>query len=119
MKSCIALLALLFMGVQCWGDSIRLFNDSPYSLKAVIYGVDGTMAGEVVLNARDASVWTNEYNEFGTDNDMAPSEAPYTVNWYCMNGDAYGVCDNIGAGATVLAQGCQGAQECKGGGQSP
>lgn len=94
-------------------DSINLFNDSSYTLKAVIYDFNGLLMGEFILNPRDASQWSNNEQTFGTA-DNTPSQPPYTVDWICMTGGAsYGSCDYVAAGATVTAQGCGGPQQCE------
>ena len=47
------------------------------------------------------------------DNDQSmASLVPYTVNWYCLAGGSFGVCNDVSAGALVTAQSCGGAQEC-------
>ena len=94
----------------CFANSVNLFNDSSYQLKATIYDASGTMLGEFVLNPRDATEWSDDEN-FGAESTYA-SQTPYTVNWYCMSGGAYGVCNNVAAGSIVTAQSCGGTQEC-------
>ncbi len=93
-----------------FADSINLFNDTQYTLKASIYNANGLLMGEFILNPRDASEWSNNDN-FGSEMSSA-SQSPYTVNWFCMGGAAYGSCNNVAAGSTVTAQGCGGTQEC-------
>ncbi len=93
-----------------FADSISLFNDSQYTLKAIIYDANGTLMGEFILNPRDASQWSNDQN-FGSEMSYT-SQSPYTVNWLCMGGSGYGSCNNVAAGSTVTAQGCGGVQEC-------
>lgn len=103
-------LFLLFQGV-CFANSINLFNDSPYTLQAALYDASGTLMGEFVLNPRNASVWSDAQGDFGTDNQYA-YQTPYSVNWKCMGGRAYGTCTNVAAGTLVTAQSCGGDQEC-------
>lgn len=95
-----------------WANSVSLFNDSEYTLNAVIYDANGKLLGEFVLNPRDASQWSDDDMNFGTTTQYA-SQTPYTVNWSCMGGSPYGICDNVAAGAIVTAQSCGGAQECQ------
>jgi hypothetical protein len=99
----------LLAGSLC-ADSINLFNDSEYTLKAVIYDANATMLGEFILNSRDATEWSNDQN-YGAEMAYA-SASPYTVNWTCLSGGPYGSCDNVAAGSTVTAQSCGGVQEC-------
>ncbi len=94
-----------------FANSVSLMNDSPYTLKATIYDANGELLGEFTLNPRDASLWSDDYQNFGTESADA-SQIPYSVNWTCMNGNAYGTCQNVAAGSVVTAQSCGGAQEC-------
>ncbi len=95
----------------CCANSVSLINDSPYTLKAALYDANGALLGEFVLNPRDATMWNDNYENAGPGNQYI-AQVPYTVNWYCMNGGAYGTCENVAAGSTVTAQGCGGDQEC-------
>lgn len=106
----------MFCTCSLFANSIQLFNDSEYTLKAVIYNAGGTILGEFVLNPRDASEWSDNDQNFGTESQDA-SQSPYTVNWLCMSGSPWGSCDNVAAGSLVTAQGCGGLQEC--GGNNP
>lgn len=101
---------LIFAQGMCFANSINLFNDSPYQLKATIYDANGMMLGEFVLNERDATEWSDDQN-FGTESADA-SQSPYSVNWFCINGGSYGMCTNVASGSVVTAQSCGGAQEC-------
>ncbi len=95
-----------------WANSVTLMNNSTYTLQATIYDANGTLLGQFVLNPSDATLWSDNDEDWGTQSQYA-SQTPYTVNWMCMNGSAYGTCDNVAAGAVVTAQGCGGAQECQ------
>jgi hypothetical protein len=114
MKRFWGVLAAIFICAQglTWANSVSLFNDSQYTLKAVIYDANGTLLGEFVLNPRDATDWSDNDMNFGNETQYS-AQIPYTVNWSCMNGTAYGSCNNVAAGATVTAQSCGGAQECQ------
>jgi hypothetical protein len=102
----------IFLSFQilCWSDSVNLFNNTDYKLKAVLIAGDGTILEEVILNARDASTWADDLNQFGYN--PATSMTPYTVEWYCMKGQPFGVCKDVSPGSIVLAQNCSGEQEC-------
>ena len=108
MKKWLCILCLM-TGSVC-ADSVNLFNDTQYTLKAIIYDASGTVMGQFILNPRDASEWSNNDN-FGAEMSTA-SQSPYMVNWICMGGAAYGSCNNVAAGSLVAAQGCGGTQEC-------
>ncbi len=101
----------VFFQAAGWANSVSLFNDSPYTLSAVIFDANGTQLGEFVLNSRDATEWSDNDMNFGTESQYA-SQVPYTVNWNCMSGNSYGVCEDVAAGSVVTAQSCGGVQEC-------
>jgi hypothetical protein len=105
--------AFLCMQGMGWANSVSLFNDSDFTLNAVIYDATGTLLGEFVLNPRDAADWSDDNMNFGYETQYS-SQTPYTVNWSCMGGTPYGSCTNVAAGAVVTAQSCGGVQECQG-----
>jgi len=100
--------------------SIRLTNDSPYPLRAVIRGADGTQLAEMIINPAHSSQWNDSNNHtgyFGQGNlyseRATKSQTPYTVLWYCMEGADYSFSRNVATGATVTAQGGEGTRICK------
>lgn len=99
---------LLQTGLFC--NSINLMNNTTFKLKAVIIAANGEELEEVTLDSRDASMWSDDFYQYGYN--PSSSMTPYTVNWYCMKGQPFGVCTNVSPGAVVLAQNCSGAQEC-------
>jgi len=114
MKKFWAVLVCAFICFQGIGfaNSVNLFNDSVYTLKAVIYDANGTLLGEFILNPRDAATWSDDQDNFGTEIENA-SQTPYSVVWKCMGGAGYGTCGNVAAGAVVTAQSCGGSQQCQ------
>jgi hypothetical protein len=115
MKKILAAACLLFQNV-CFANSVSMFNDSIYTLKATIYDATGTLLGEFILTPRDAAEWSDNLMNFGTETQDA-SQTPYVVNWLCMNGSSYGSCNNVAAGSVVTAQSCGGEQQCQGASQ--
>ncbi len=102
---------ILICGVS-WANSVTLMNNSTYTLQASIYDANGTLLGQFVLNPSDATLWSDDYEDWGAESQYTP-QIPYTVNWMCMNGSAYGICNNVAAGSVVTAQSCGGDQECQ------
>src|SRR5689334_2500431 len=99
--------------------SVRLINNSPYELRAVIRGSDGSYLSEMVIRSQKETVWTDTYGQFGNNgganesvNQNYRSQTPYTVLWYCLAGDVYGVNDTVSTGAVVMAQGAIGNRMC-------
>lgn len=112
MKRFWSILATLLLFAQwSFANSVNLVNDTIYTLRGQIYGADGTLLGEFVLNPRDATQWSDDDENFGTEQ-AYNSQIPYTVNWYCLNGGDFGTCSNVASGAFVTAQSCMGAQQC-------
>ena len=95
-----------------FANSVDLYNDSIYTLKATIYDANGSLLGEFILNPRDASQWSDNQLNFGSEN-SAFSQTPYTVNWTCMGGSPSGMCCDVAAGALVTALSCGGIQQCQ------
>jgi hypothetical protein len=115
----IFLIIFSFPFFLCAG-TVRMINNSPYDLRAVVRGSDGSYLGEVVVRSQKESVWTDTYGQYGlyggadaNANQNYASKTPYTVLWYCMDGYDYAVCDTVSTGAVVTAQGCAGARQCK------
>ncbi len=98
--------------------SLRLHNDSPYKLRAVIHAADGTYLGEMIILPEHFNTWSEQYPSFGPggqhySEQPSRSQTPYTVQWYCLDGGQYGICQNISPGAAVLAGNCEGPKYCK------
>ncbi|MBS0620320.1 MAG: hypothetical protein JSS61_02545 [Verrucomicrobia bacterium] len=94
--------------------SVRLINNSPYELKAVIRGSDGQTMGAMTIKSEQEITWSSEdtpYKKYGSN--PTRSQTPYTVWWYCPEGEDYGMCDTVSTGAVVMAQGCTGPRACK------
>lgn len=105
------LVFLLLFGVLEAG-SVRLVNNTAYKLRAIIRAGDGTYLGEVLVNSQQTMSWNDYTGSVGYPN---TSQTPYTVLWYCNDGDGtpFGVCDGVGPGATVAAMTCSGTRACK------
>ncbi|MDN3507273.1 MAG: hypothetical protein P0S96_08615 [Simkaniaceae bacterium] len=111
------LLLFLCFGALAHG-SLRLHNDSPYKLRAVIRAADGTYLGEMVILPEHFNTWSESYPSFGPGGQNygeqpSRSQTPYTVQWSCLDGGEYGICTNVASGAAVLAGSCDGPKYCK------
>ena len=100
----------LCMQIDGFCNSVNLFNNTDFKLKAVLIAADGTILDEVFLDSRDASTWADDFYQFGSS--PSSSRTPYVVNWYCMGGQPFGTCTDVSAGSIVLAQNCNGEQSC-------
>jgi hypothetical protein len=93
--------------------SVKLMNDSPYKLRAVVRANDGTYLGEMIVNPQQGQTWSDAYGRTGQISQPTASQSPYSVLWYCMNGDDYSFCDNVASGSMITAQSCSGPRLCK------
>lgn len=93
--------------------SVKLLNDSPYKLRAVVRASDGTYLGEMVINPQQSQTWSDAYGKTGQISQPTASQSPYSVLWYCISGDDYSFCDNVATGSMVTAQSCSGPRLCK------
>lgn len=99
---------------------LYLINDSPKDKTAIIIGADGTELGHAVINEGQTYTWTdtvNYYNKaFGKGSlsreAMTKSEVPYTVKWYCTNGNFYGYKNKLVSGTTIFAKKSTGPKIC-------
>lgn len=111
------LLLILSFSALSFG-SIRLNNDSPSKLRAVIRAADGTYLGEMVILPGHFNTWSTDYPSFGpggTNYEKQPSwsQTPYTVTWHCLDGGLFGVVDDVSPGALVTAGSSNGPRYCK------
>lgn len=117
MKLATVLLFSLISSVATAG-TIRLFNDSPYKLRAVIRANDASYVGELTILPGYASSWSSESSFFGPGGHAhmdAPNYTmtPFSVHWYCPDGGDFGVSDNIATGGAAVALGSTGVHYCK------
>jgi len=97
-------------------NSLQLKNDSPYQLRAVVRGNDGSYLGEMIIKSQDVGIWSDNaygavpFDEWGA---VDRTTTPYTVLWYCMKGDSYSVNTLVPTGALVSAQFGEGNRECR------
>lgn len=109
-----------FIPMDVEANSIRLVNSSPYDLRVVVRGSDGSFLGEMVIKSQNQLTWTDTYSQYGAMGGANArvqqdyrSKTPYTVLWYCMDGTDYAMCDTVSTGALVTSQSCTGARMCK------
>ncbi len=115
----IAVFLLLCTGT-CFAGSVRLINDSPHKLRAVIRGNDGTNLGELMVEPDAATTWNDQYARTGEfqkgniyQNQPYRSQTPYTVLWYCEDGNDFSFYEYVNTGNTVTAKGGAGTRQCK------
>ncbi|HPE84990.1 MAG: hypothetical protein KDK44_06340 [Chlamydiia bacterium] len=101
-------LFLLLLNCSLFAGSLTLFNDSPFKLKGVILSATGANLGEIVLSPQHRVVWSDNQ----TSSNVGYSETPYSVIWYCLEGQEYGIWTNVSVGSFVTASGSEGPRIC-------
>lgn len=117
MKKIVAVLSVCFFFVILYleAESVRLFNNSAYDLRAVVRGADGSFLGEMLIRSQNSTTW---YNTYGPYESRVPiqetrSQTPYAVVWYCLSGEQFAVCDTVATGGAVEALSCLGPRTCR------
>jgi hypothetical protein len=120
MRLIAVIIGMLLFPFLLSAGTVRLINNSPYDLRSVIRGADGSFLSEVIVKSQKETVWTDSSGNFGAwggadgrQNQNYRSRTPYTVLWYCLDGSDYAICDTVSTGAVVTSQGCMGNRMCK------
>jgi len=109
------LTGLLFVGAAAIdAGTIRLINDSPYKLRAVIRARDNSYLGEVVINPQSQNSWNDGFQGLPGSLESVRSQTPYRVLWYCLDGSSFSTCPTVSTGTTITATYCNGARQCRG-----
>ena len=103
----LACLACIFSSVLLFGGSVRIFNDSPYELKADILAADGSHQASLTLAPQQPALW-QDYS----GGNSTWSQTPYTVILTCKNGKQFGTISGIGQGGTVSVMTANGPRFC-------
>ena len=103
------LIAVLLVNTNVFADTVRLMNDSPFTLVAKIIGADGTELTQVQMSPNTYNTWNHELFGFSSNRYLS---TPYTVIFYCTNGKEYGIWTNVPQAALVSAQGSVGPRIC-------
>jgi hypothetical protein len=117
----LGLLLCILCAVFMWAapllaGSVRLYNDSPYVLKAVVHSNSGIYLGETIVVPGNVATWNDSnFSQPGYEQQSNVSQTPYTVLWYCLTGGSYSVCYQVPSAQTVSAQACNGPRQCKSG----
>jgi hypothetical protein len=113
------ILIVLLWTLSLDAGTVRLYNNSNVDLRVVVRGSDGSIQGELVVKAQNFSTWTDSYIPAGgyrgpilQNKTYDRTMTPYVVEWYCMDGKDYAVCDTVSTGAVVMATNCSGARSC-------
>ena len=108
---------ILLLGILClhWGshaNELWMSNDSPFLLRAQLYGSGDTYAEQTVAPGTQWH-WNDDKTMSGPATDPNTGASMYTVIWYCLkSGQAYGTNTNVAAGSWVFAQSSEGQKIC-------
>ncbi len=95
------------LGNVSFAGSVRLYNDSPFPLVAVVLAADGSVLGKTDVKPRSTIIWEGGWSGGPI------SQTPYTVRWLCSNGGKeYSTCTFVGQGAMAVAGECEGERIC-------
>ncbi|MDN3507489.1 MAG: hypothetical protein P0S94_01055 [Simkaniaceae bacterium] len=101
--------ALLFaLTASLFGGAVSIRNDSAFPLHAQILAADGSLLGAMTVHPQQQMTWQNSNLNAGN----TPT-TPYTVIFYCLEGKEFGIVNQVGVGATVLANSANGSKVCK------
>jgi len=88
--------------------TVRIINDSPFELQALVLAATGEVMGRTALQPQGQYSWENS-NINTADNSMSP----FTVVFHCKtNGGLYGSIGNVTTGSMVQASTASGARYC-------
>lgn len=105
-------LPCLILPLALQAATLELFNDSAFSLQAVILSNSGQTLGAVTLPAGASQQWSN-YSMFGgPEQNPSGSLSPYQVIWYCPQGAIFSSCGSLAEGAEVSPMSCSGPLSC-------
>jgi hypothetical protein len=114
------IIAVLCSTSALFAATVRLYNDSPFPLRATIRGADGTYLGEMILNSFHGSAWTDTYGFGGnygmgniTGKQSTSSQTPYNVTWHCLDGGNFSYSYAVPDAGTCNALGGDGPKTCK------
>lgn len=98
-----------------FADGIKLFNDTPFEITAIIQSADGKIVAQKNFAPQEQSTWSTDQmtTDWTASYDSSGSYTPYTVIWRCSYEGYYSVCSEVSAGAMVTANSCPGSKYCK------
>ncbi len=99
---------LLFVFSSLLAASLKIVNDSAYTLDAYIYAADTTEVGS-------ATILGNGHSYTWQDGLLGISDwtqGPFTVRFYCKNGTEYGKITFVASKVTLYATAARGPKKC-------
>jgi hypothetical protein len=100
--------SFLFSSIFSFCATVRLINDSPFTLASTILSATGNVMGRYTLKPQEQVSWEN--SNINVDKN---SQSPFTVIFYCQTGEVFGTMSNVSTGAMVAASSSSGPKFCK------
>jgi hypothetical protein len=106
---------ILFLANFVFGESIKLYNDSPFQLTAIVEAANGNVLTQKVMAPNEQSVWDTSQisTQLKINYQSSTSYTPFTVIWQCDYQGYYSVCTNVSPGSIVAATTCPGPHYCQ------
>jgi len=112
MRKLCVLFFLFFSVLQA--STLRLENDSPFSLVALVKAADGTLLSQEKIERYTTKTW--DENGVNIGQRKKPSKrsiTPFTVVWQCLCGERFSLCEQVATGSVVRATQGMGTKGCK------
>lgn len=88
--------------------SLAVLNDGPFPLHVQVLAADGRLLGSITIEPEQQKSWNDPNLTMGN----TPT-TPYTVIFYCLEGDEYGITNNVAGGSTISSSTAEGRRVCK------
>ncbi|MBI5346176.1 MAG: hypothetical protein HZB76_03435 [Chlamydiae bacterium] len=109
---CVLSLMLFWLSLAN-ADSVKLLNDSPYELTAIVQGANGMEIGQQTMQPGEQAEWVDDKPlQLDVPYDASVSLTPYTVVWKCPYQGIFSICINVSPGSQVAATTCPGMHYC-------
>lgn len=106
---------IVFCLLACFGlegASLRLENNAPCPLKAVVEAADGSILGELLVESSETKIWSEE-SGFTVKKPPSRSITPLKVYWYCPSGETFSFSDSLSTGTLVRSRDGAGNKSCR------
>jgi hypothetical protein len=101
------------LSFSLYSATVRLQNESLYSLTAKIYGADGSLIGEALIPKQETVVWSDvEGMREAKKKAPSRSKTPFRVHWYCMGGELFCLSEQVMNGSFVSTSQGIGGKTC-------
>lgn len=97
-----------FLPLSLSAVTINIINDSKFPLEVRIFEANKEPVGSAIIPGGGTYyTWMDSYHGASDW-----TQGPFTVQFFCPNGDEYGTIRHVTNGMTVRAQGASGPRKC-------